>query len=118
RRDGLQLEVPAADRAERFVVADEHARADAARHRAAHGHDLDDDRGSRVAEPRGGAIAQSKFAHGADACTAVIARRIASLVAGAVRGGSMRWPPAADTASRIAKKIENGSSSRGSPVAL
>ena len=48
----------------------------------------------------------------------MIARRIASLVAGAESGGSTRWPPAADTASRIEKKTENGSSSGGSPVAL
>ena len=48
----------------------------------------------------------------------MIARRIASLVAGAESGGSTRWPPAAETASRIAKKTENGSSSGGSPVAL
>ena len=51
-------------------------------------------------------------------CTAVTARRIASLVAGACSGGSMRWPPAAETASRIAKNTENGSSSGGSPTAL
>ena len=81
--------------------------------------DLDDDRRPRLGEPgerrdRAGAIRSWR----ARACTAVIARRIASLVAGAASGGSTRWPPAAETASRIAKKTENGSSSGGSPVAL
>src|SRR5687767_10078022 len=52
------------------------------------------------------------------ACTAVTARRMDSLVAGAVSGGSTRCSPTADTASRIAKKTEKGSSSGGSPTAL
>jgi len=55
---------------------------------------------------------------GAATCTAVMARRIASHVAGADNGGSTRCPPTADTASRIAKNTENGSSSGGSPTAL
>jgi hypothetical protein len=55
---------------------------------------------------------------GGAACTACTARRMASGVAGAISGGSTRWPPAADTASRIAKNTENGSSSGGSPTAL
>ena len=43
---------------------------------------------------------------------------MASLVAGALKGGSTRCAPTADTASRIAKNTENGSSSGGSPTAL
>ena len=43
---------------------------------------------------------------------------MASPVAGARSGGSARWPPAAEIASRIAKNTENGSSSGGSPTAL
>ena len=45
-------------------------------------------------------------------------RRIASDVAGADRSGSMRWPPAADTATQIANSTLKGSSSGGSPTAL
>src|SRR5450830_2176516 len=52
------------------------------------------------------------------ALTASIASRIASLVAGARNGGLTRCSPTADTASRIARNTENGSSSGGSPVAL
>ena len=46
------------------------------------------------------------------------ARRIASGVAGADSTGSSFSPPAAATASRIAKKTLKGSSSGGSPTAL
>ena len=46
------------------------------------------------------------------------ASNTASGVAGARSGGSTQWPPTADTASRIASRAENGSSSGGSPTAL
>jgi hypothetical protein len=47
-----------------------------------------------------------------------MARKMASGVAGAIRGGLTRWPPTADTASRMAKNTLKGSSSGGSPTAL
>ena len=43
--------------------ADQHARADVARHRAARRDDLDDDRRPAVGQPLGGAIAQQRLAH-------------------------------------------------------
>src|SRR6185312_15585085 len=114
------LEVAAADRAERRTLGDEHAGGDAARHRAVCCRDLDDDRGASIGEPVGGEESKRARVHGEPGGerTAAIARRIASGVAGAASGGSTRCPPTAETASRIAKKTENGSSSGGSPVAL
>ena len=43
---------------------------------------------------------------------------MASGVAGALSAGCLRWPPAAETASRTAKNTLKGSSSGGSPTAL
>ena len=119
RGDRLQLQVAAADRAHGLASGHQHARAALSRRRALRPHHLDDDRGPAFAQPGAGEIADRAVDHGAlPACTPVSARRIASLVAGAVSGGSRRWPPAAEIASRIAKNTENGSSSGGSPVAL
>ena len=47
-----------------------------------------------------------------------MARNSASPVAGAISGGSVRCPPAAETASRSAKNTLKASSSGGSPTAL
>src|SRR5450830_146368 len=54
----------------------------------------------------------------AAACTASMASRMASLVAGARSGGLTRCPATAETASRSAKNTENGNSRGGSPTAL
>src|ERR1019366_9406892 len=120
RMDRLQLEMAAADRCGCLAGSDEHARTVAARHRAARVDHLADGGGAAGGKPRRSGIAKHRLDHAVPpaACTAVIARRIASLVAGAASGGSTRCPPTAETASRIAKNTEKGRSSGGSPVAL
>ena len=103
RGDRLQLQVAAADRAHGLDRGHQHPRAALPRRRALRPHHLDDDRGPALVQPGDGELTHCPVDHGAlPACTAVSARRIASLVAGAVSGGSRRCPPAAEIASRIA----------------
>ena len=105
-------------RADRLHGRHQHARARAARRGAARLDDLDDHGRRALLQPvhrgeAGVAVHVRPLAR-----TASIASRIASGVAGARSGGSIAWSPAADTASRIARNTENGSSSGGSPTAL
>ena len=120
--DRLQFKLPAADTTQDGVGGHHHARARFARRRTTCGHDFDDHRRAAGRRPGLGFLPQDVEAQGASmgaaAMTAVTARRMASGVAGACSGGSTRWPPAAETASRIAKNTLKGSSIGGSPTAL
>ena len=114
----LELEVAAADGAQHLCRADEHARSRFPRRRALRFAHLDDHGRLAAAKPAFGGNACLAVHHGWAAFTALMASRMASAVAGARSGGSTRCPPTAETASRIAKNTENGSSSGGSPTAL